>query len=148
MEHSVFEPKIWCIWCIRNISLIAKRKKHLQRSVIFSKVSSCKPTSLLQLALHTSTKTHSPLFQFLRFSIYETFLKDGSPGSLIFQPPQPQFLISKRIQCKKTYALFSSLCLPPFLKLVWYLCLVELQSHGRFWKFVKITKYIDNIIDV
>ena len=25
---------------------------------------------------------------------------------------------------------------------------MELQSHGRFWKFVKITKYIDNIIDV
>ena len=55
-----FQPNIWCIWCVSRFgttSLIAKPEKHLRQSVIFSKVPSCKPTSLLKLTFHSSTKT-------------------------------------------------------------------------------------------
>ena len=76
----VFSPKICCIYCASQFltfSLIAKGKKHLRSTAIFSKVPSFKPSSLLKLTLHSSTRTDTRiLFQFLRFSIYENPLRE------------------------------------------------------------------------
>ena len=81
MEHCVFQQKILDIWCVSwsgTTCLIAKRKKNLWRSAIYSKVLSCKPTFLLKLTLYSSTKTDTPplFFQIRKiFKIRKIFLR-------------------------------------------------------------------------
>ena len=77
-KNFVFSPEIWCICRVsrfRTISYTLKHENSLWRSVIFSKVLSCKATSLLnwhstpllKLALHSS-----PCF--LDYQYMKTFL--------------------------------------------------------------------------
>ena len=51
-----------------------KRKKHPRKSLIFSKVLPCKPTSLRKLTFHSTTKTKSSS-SFLDFQYTKIFLK-------------------------------------------------------------------------
>ena len=83
--------KFLCVLRFTPISFIAKRKKHLWRRVVFSKVPSCKPTSLLKLTLYSSSR-FSQIFN-IRKIYYESY--DNLESFLIFQPPQLQFLVSQ-----------------------------------------------------
>ena len=82
------------MWYVQSaiISLIAKRKKDLPRSVIFSKVPSSKPTSLLKLTLHSS----SSLLDFQYTKIF--WGKFGIPGSFFTSALVSYKLVSYKIK--------------------------------------------------
>ena len=120
MEHYVFWPNICCIWCVLQFgtsNLIAKYKKHQQKSAIFSKFPGCKPISLLKLTLQYTKTILRKLCQHWKFhnfssisTLSETLISETFADTLQRLLPQLDDLIimSKEVRdavwnfiCKK-----------------------------------------------